>query len=150
MQEFDYTLDYRSIDFRAEPERYRIGKGEQGVLLVQPYKDELLPLWRFKTPDIAEKSSKALYKKFLAYLKEDDFVGADTARKFLQMGWTRARRYANHRGGRKYDPASGKILPRDIDPVKAASAAIFFRVYVRARNHAKYKRLREKHLAETG
>jgi Domain of unknown function (DUF4385) len=25
------------------------------------------------------------------------------ARKFLQMGWTRATRYANHKGGRKYD-----------------------------------------------
>lgn len=59
MQKFDYDLDYRKIDFRAEPERYRIGKGEQGVLLVQPYKDELLPLWRFKTPDIAEQSSRA-------------------------------------------------------------------------------------------
>ena len=30
-------------------------------------------------------------------------MGADMARKFLQMGYTRARRYANHRGGRKYD-----------------------------------------------
>ena len=33
----------------------------------------------------------------------------DMARKFLQMGYTRARRYANHRGGKKYDgpvPAS--------------------------------------------
>lgn len=27
---------------------------------------------------------------FLAYLKADDFPGADMARKFLQMGWTRA------------------------------------------------------------
>ena len=149
LQEFDYNLDYRNIDFRAEPERYRIGKGEQGVLLVQPYKDELLPPWRFKTPDIAEKSSRALYKKFLAYLKEDDFVGADMARKFLQMGWTRARRYANHRGGRKYDQKSGEVLSREIDSIKAESAAIFYRVYVRARNHPKYKRLREKHVAES-
>lgn len=149
MQEFDYNLDYRNIDFRAEPERHRIGKGEQGVLLVQPYKGELLPLWRFKTPDIAEKSSRALYKKFLAYLKEDDFVGADMARKFLQMGWTRARRYANHRGGQKYNQETGELLPRAIDSVKAESAAIFCRVYVRARNHARYKRLREKHVAKS-
>ena len=41
---------------------------------------------------------------FLAYLRQGDFVGADMARKFLQMGFTRARRYTNYKGGRKYDP----------------------------------------------
>lgn len=45
------------IDFRDTPELYQVGKGEQGVLLVEPYKSELLPYWRFRTPDIAEKSA---------------------------------------------------------------------------------------------
>jgi hypothetical protein len=35
---FDYTLDFKRIDFRKQPELYRVGKGEQGVLLVEPYK----------------------------------------------------------------------------------------------------------------
>ena len=35
---FDYTLDFQTVDFRQQPELYRVGKGEQGVLLVQPYK----------------------------------------------------------------------------------------------------------------
>ena len=39
---------------------------------------------------------------FEAYLKAEDFVGTDLARKFLQMDFTRARRYANHRVGNKY------------------------------------------------
>jgi phage tail tape-measure protein len=39
---------------------------------------------------------------FLGYLNANDFPGADMARKFLQMGWTRARRYANHKTGRKF------------------------------------------------
>ena len=56
--DFDYSLDYKSIDFRKHPERYQIGKGEQGVLLVEPYKSEILPHWRFKTPEIAEESSQ--------------------------------------------------------------------------------------------
>jgi hypothetical protein len=30
-REFDYSLDFKSIDFRQHPELYRIGKGEQGV-----------------------------------------------------------------------------------------------------------------------
>jgi hypothetical protein len=47
------------------------------------------------------------------------------ARKFLQMGWTRARRYANHKGGRKYDKRTGEELPRAEDPEKAAAAAVF-------------------------
>src|SRR6478609_4380372 len=97
---FDYTLDFAHIDFRKRPELYRVGKGEQGVLSVEPYKSEILPHWRFKTVAEAKKSSAKIYRLFLAYLKAHDFPGADMARKFWQMGWTRARRYANHKGGR--------------------------------------------------
>jgi hypothetical protein len=100
---FDYTLDFKKVDFRRQPELDRVGKGEQGVLLVEPYKSEILPHWRFRTPEVAKESSEHIYKLFLAYLQDEDFVGADMARKFLQMGFTRARRYANHRGGKKYD-----------------------------------------------
>ena len=46
---FDYNVDFKTIDFRKQPELYRIGMGEQGVLLVEPYKCEILPHWRFKT-----------------------------------------------------------------------------------------------------
>ena len=114
----------RSIDVRAEPGRYRSGRGEEGVLTVEPYKSELLPLWRFATPELARKSAAALYRRFNAYGRAGDFIGMDMARKYLQMGWTRARRYANHPGGRKYGP--GRVeLPKVEDPVKAEAAAIF-------------------------
>jgi Domain of unknown function (DUF4385) len=112
---FDYTLDFNSIDFRRHPELYRIGVGEQGVLLIEPYKGEILPHWRFRTVAEAKASSARIYEMFLAYLDADDFPGADMARKFLQMGWTRARRYANHSGGRKYDRTTGAELPRTED-----------------------------------
>ena len=102
MREFDYDLDYKNLDLRAQPELYRVGRGEQGVLLVEPYKSEILPHWRFATPEIATESSETIYQMFLDYLANDDFVGADMARKFIQMGFTRARRYANHKGGKKY------------------------------------------------
>ena len=91
------------MDARRHPESYRVGRGEQGVLTVEPYKSELLPLWRFRTPQLARESAAALTERFHAYLADGDIVGADMARKFLQMGFTRARRYANHPGGRKYD-----------------------------------------------
>ena len=93
MREFDYDLDYKNLDLRAQPELYRVGRGEQGVLLVEPYKSEILPHWRFATPDIAKESSETIYQMFLDYLSADDFVGADMARKFIQMGYTRARRF---------------------------------------------------------
>ena len=99
---FDYSLDYRTLDLRAHPELYRVGKGEQGVLLVQPYKGEILPHWKFATPDAARKSSVAIFGLYEDYKAKSDFVGMDMARKFLQMGYTRARRYANHKGGKKY------------------------------------------------
>ena len=145
---FDYSLDFKTIDFRKHPERYRIGKGEQGVLSVEPYKGEILPYWRFKTAAEAKASSAAIYKLFLAYLKADDFPGADMARKFLQMGWTRARRYANHKGGRKYDKTTGAELPRTEDAEKAAAAAVFYERYVAAREHPDYVRQKERHRAE--
>ncbi|MCX7305445.1 MAG: DUF4385 domain-containing protein [Hyphomicrobiales bacterium] len=115
------------IDYRSHPEHYRIGRGEQGVLICQPYKDELVPLWRFKTPGEAEESSKAIWRKFQEYLSVDDFVGADMARKFLQMGFTRARRYTNYKGGRKYAGSDHKELERGTgDPQKAQCATIFY------------------------
>ena len=143
MIEFDYSLDYDNINFRETPELYRIGRGEQGVLLVEPYKSEICQHWRFRTPEVARASSSRIYSIFLDHLATGDFVGADMARKFLMMGWTRARRYANHRSGRKYDE-NGNVKPQEDDHWtcdKAESARIFKEVYDRARKHPTYKTL---------
>ena len=109
---FDYSLDFDKINFREQPELYRVGRGEQGVLMVEPYKGEILPHWRFKTPEIAKESSEKIYKLYLKYKEDGDFVGMDMARKFLQMGYTRSRRYANHKSGKKYDE-NGKVKDRE-------------------------------------
>ena len=143
---FDYSLDFKSLNFRERPDLYRVGRGEQGVLLVEPYKSEILPHWRFKTVADAKRSATKIHAMFLAYLKAGDFPGADMARKFLQMGWTRARRYANHKGGRKYHPNTGELLPRGEDAEKAAAAAVFYDRYVEARENAEYIRLNGEHL----
>jgi hypothetical protein len=150
MVEFDYSLDFKTIDFRQQPELYRIGRGEQGVLLVEPYKSEILPHWRFKTPDIARQSAAAIYQMFLDYKSQADFVGMDMARKFLQMGYTRSRRYANHKSGRKYakdakNKDSKTVLPRDEDPVKAESAKIFYEMWQLAKTDPEYLELADRH-----
>lgn len=132
---------YRRTDFRKHPERYRIGRGEQGVLTAEPYKSELLPLWRFKTEPIAKKSSKALYAAFTAFRDAGDFVGMDMARKFVQMGYTRALRYANHQTGRKYD-AAGNVARRQPDDEKARAAAVFQRVWKKIEADARFRSAR--------
>jgi Domain of unknown function (DUF4385) len=126
MKKFDYSLDFKTIDFRQHPELYCIGRREQGVLLVEPYKSEILPHWKFKTPQIALESARKIYALFQDYKAQNDFVGMDMARKFLQMGYTRSRRYANHRSGHKYEKDSKIQLPRKEDPIKAESAKIFY------------------------
>lgn len=146
---FNYDLDFDSINFREQPERYRVGRGEQGVLLVEPYKSEILPHWRFKTPEIAKKSSDKIYQMFLDYQKEEDFVGMDMARKFLQMGYTRARRYANYKGGKKYDE-NREINERKIDSQKAESAAIFEEKWKIVREDKPYLKLKKAHQKKYG
>lgn len=157
MKKFDYSLDYKNLDLRKNPELYRIGRGEQGVLTVEPYKSEIVGHWRFKTPEIARESSAKIYEIFLEYKKQRDFVGMDMARKFLQMGITRARRYANHPSGKKYDGAvppdkkgvsgaHGRAeLPKGFDAEKAESARIFQEKYYLAKNDEVYQELMKEH-----
>ncbi|MCA1024205.1 DUF4385 domain-containing protein [Halobacillus litoralis] len=146
---FNYDLDFDSIDFREEPDKYRVGRGEQGVLLVEPYKSEILQHWRFKTPEIARESSEKIYAMFEEYKKNDDFVGMDMARKFLQMGYTRSRRYANYKGGKKYDK-DGDLNDRDIDEEKAESARIFEEKWIKAREDEEYLEKKRAHQKEYG
>lgn len=154
---FDYSLDYKNLDLRKHPELYRTGIGEQGVLLVEPYKSEILPHWRFKTPDVARESAEKILSLFLHYKAQNDFVGMDMARKFLQMGYTRSRRYANHKSGKKYNGpvppdkkgvsgAHGREqLPLSVDPVKAQSALVFQEAWQAAKKDPVYQVLLQQH-----
>ena len=129
MKEFDYDLDYKTLDFTDKETRklYRIGRGEQGVLLVRPYTNDICAHWRFKTPDEAVISASKIYSMYENYRSKQDFIGMDMCRKFLEMGFTRARRYANHNSGKKYDD-EGNIRPQEPDHATskyAQSAGIF-------------------------
>ena len=145
MKEFDYSIDYKNIFFIPNDARYRIGRGEQGVLLVRPYTDVICPLWRFKTPEIARSSSLLIYSLYRAYRERRDFVGMDMCRKFLEMGFTRARRYANHADGKKYD-AEGNVKPQEPDALtseKAISANIFRDMRTKVCDDEVYKLMRK-------
>jgi len=147
MKEFDYDLDYKRLDFTNEETRklYRIGRGEQGVLLVRPYTNDICAHWRFKTPKIAMMSAHTIFDMYLDYLEEKDFIGMDMCRKFLEMGFTRARRYANHKDGKKYD-AEGNVKPQEPDALtslKARSARIFKEVRDRVTSDPIYQKMRK-------
>ena len=74
--------------------------GEQGVLLVRPYTNDICSHWRFVNESVARKSANKIYSMFCDYKEQQDFIGMDMARKFLEMGFTRSRRYANHLVGK--------------------------------------------------
>lgn len=148
-----------SLDSKELRMSYRIGRGEQGVLTFEPYKSALLPYWRFKTCPIAEKSSQDLWQKFVEYGDADDFVGQDMTRKFIQMGMTRAKRYANHKGGRKYDLSEKEAngakqteLPKSVNhkdnDEKEAASLIFRVVWEKCKRDEKYQDLKERFMAE--
>lgn len=147
MKEFDYSLDYKSLDFTDQNTKklYRIGRGEQGVLLVRPYTDDICCHWRFKDVDTARKSADKIYELYCDYKRQKDFIGMDMSRKFLEMGFTRARRYANHKNGKKYD-STGAILPQETDAlvsIKAKSATIFKEIRDRVTYDPEYVRMRK-------
>ena len=148
MKEFDYELDYKSLDFTDSETRklYRIGRGEQGVLLVRPYTDDICAHWRFVDEPTARKSSAKIYSMFCEFRRRKDFIGMDMARKFLEMGFTRARRYANHSSGRKYHQGTRKVRPQNKDwrtNTKAKSAAIFKEVRDKVAYDPTYKEMRK-------
>src|ERR671916_987877 len=135
----EMSYPYDGVDLRKHPEAYRVGRGEQGVFHAEPYKGELLPLWSFKTEEAARGSAEAIYERFLGYRDEEDFVGMDVARKFLQMGYTRSRRYAKYVGGKKSRPRE------ELDAEKQRAAEIFHEKWRAAAEDEEYLRLKEGH-----
>lgn len=152
MKGFDYSLDYKNLDFTDlnTKKLYRIGRGEQGVLMCRPYAEDICKHWRFKDVDTARKSSTKIYEMYCDYKRQKDFIGMDMARKFLEMGFTRSRRYANHKDGKKYD-SSGSVLPQEKDAltsVKAMAAMVFKNIRDRVANDPEYVRMRKEWRAQ--
>jgi hypothetical protein len=135
-------------DFREHPERYEVGRGEQGAFKIQPYKDELLPLWGIATLGDAEDGAEAIYERFETYRDRDEFPGMDMARKYLQMGWTRAMRYAKYPGGKKYErDDDGNRVEREpqqwYDAEKREIALVYKTYLDRVRQDETYRERRE-------
>lgn len=79
-------------------------------------------------------------------------MGMDMSRKFIQMGMTRAKRYANHAGGRKYRKGTNEELPKSKghkDQKEKLEASNIFRGYwVKCKEHKRYEELKAEFVEE--
>ena len=65
MKEFDYDLDYKNLTSQMQRlANFIVLEGEQGVLLVRPYTDDICAHWRFVDETAARKSSTKIYEMF--------------------------------------------------------------------------------------
>ncbi|WP_435333826.1 DUF4385 family protein [Haloarchaeobius sp. TZWWS8] len=138
------------VDYRAHPDRYEIGRGEEGVFKVQPYKSELLPLWGYADRETAEESGQAIYQRFRQYERAGDFVGMDMARKYLQMGYTRAMRYAKYPGGRKYVDGEEREPVYWADSDKREAALVYQAYLKKVTDDETYQRMNARHRDQRG
>ena len=138
------------VDYRGNPDRYEIGRGEEGVFKVQPYKSELLPLWGYADRETADESGQAIYRQFQRYREADDFVGMDMARKYLQMGYTRAMRYARYPGGKKYEDGDEREPVYWADSDTRDAALVYEGWLERVRTDDRYRELEARHRERTG
>ena len=89
-------------------------EGEQGVLLVRPYTDDICAHWRFVDETTARDSSSKIYEIFLGF-KTKQFHWYGHGEEILGSGFYEKRRYADHAGGRKYDKVLVKSDPKEKD-----------------------------------
>jgi len=139
------------IDFREHPDRYRHTPDERGVFKIEPYKSELLPAWTIADLEGAREAAATIHDRFGEYRDNEEFVGMDMARKYLQMGWTRALRYAKYPGGRKRDGDGTERDPRRWYDEEKREVSLVYKEYLdRVREDDRYQQLKERHRERHG
>ena len=109
------------------------------------YKEEMKRYLKWNTPIEAESSSDKLLELFHNYLDEEDFVGADEAKRHLHMGFTRVKPYTLNTGVIEGDSE----VEQDWDAVdKARGGRIFYHRWKEAQQNPKYLKLRRDSLSK--
>jgi len=138
------------LDFRAHPERYRHTSDERGAFKIEPYKSELLPAWTIADLGPAAESAQHIHERYREYRDRGEFPGMDMARKYLQMGYTRAMRYAKYPGGKKYEGGEEREPQEWYDDEKREIAKLFEAKWERVREDERYRRLKDEHREKHG
>jgi hypothetical protein len=71
----------KNTNYETNKENYVYTTNTDGLNIVSPYNDTFL---KYKDSTNSKKDSKELYSLFLEYMKNDDLIGADMTRKFIQ------------------------------------------------------------------
>ena len=74
------------------------------------------------------------------------------ARKYLQMGFTRARHYANYKGGRKYDKDNDyALLEKGTGKQRKAEAdAVFYAKWKQVESNEQYAQMKKEWKSKLG
>jgi hypothetical protein len=143
------------LELGAHPERYRHTPDERGAYKNRVLQGRQPPVWTVSDFAGAEAAAEAIHERFEAYRAADYFVGMDLARRDLQMGWTRALRYAKYLGRRKYErDADGDRVEREpdqwYDEEKHAVAQVYREYLDCVREDTTHRRLRDDHRERYG
>ena len=128
-----------NVDYRANPEPTASARANRASWICEPYKGELVPL-AVQDAGGRHGEQQGDQQGVPGVPAAEGSFGRRLARKFLQIGLTRARRYTNYKGGRKYDPKDKHQLETGTgDPQKAASAHLLRGVAEGSAAYAKMK-----------
>lgn len=83
---FNYNLDFANLNFKKEPSFYRVGTEETGIHVVEPYASLILKQFAVDTLGETKKTVIHVEHLFKTFKEENDFIGMDMARKYLQLG----------------------------------------------------------------
>lgn len=110
------------------------------MLICQPYKNEILPFWRFKTPEIAKESSEKIYDMFLNYLNN---LGQIWLINIYKWVLPEADVTLIIRGEYDAEHDYEQLEKGTGDPEKAISAEIVFKKWQEAEENEKYKAMKK-------
>jgi len=74
------------INYKLKPLLYEVTNDLGGMYVCEPYKTDLLQVWKFKDAQTSKSSASKIKDMFFDYIKKKDFVGADLAKKYLKAG----------------------------------------------------------------
>lgn len=74
------------INYKLKPLMYEVTNDLGGMYICEPYKTDLLSVWKFTDIKVSKSSALKLRDMFFSYVKCGDFVGADLTKKYLKAG----------------------------------------------------------------
>lgn len=133
------------INVKEHPELYIVDNNLKGIYSFEPYKSELLPLFKYKSVKGAKRSIDKLKYRFNKYLENQDFIGCNLTLKYLKAGYIFSQRYSRYENGRRYEDGEEKepLKIKDRDKEKMEITRMYKKVWEEVRSSEDYKKLKK-------